>query len=149
MDLSIIDQTVISFGDDTPTDLLLDLGDRIAAARELVKEINRRWEAAMVERIDRDGPIKCGEILYRVGEPPKTTCLNLPGAVQAVLENVGGDFDLFCQHLSANALKHGACSKTLPPDVYAALFHTEHEKKLQHDEATPRRLAKISLAFCR
>lgn len=149
MELTRLATEIVGTGEYTTTDLLLDYGDKIAAAKQVLREVEAEWERRMIERIDRDGPIKCGEILYRVGNPPKTTCLNLPGAVQAVLESVGGDFDVFCQHLSANALKHGACQKTLPPERYAELFHVEREKELTKDEATPRRLAKLNLAYCR
>lgn len=149
MNLTHLSTSIAVLPDEVDAETLLLLGDQIDFATKLLKEVRSRWESSMVKLIDREGPVKSGDILYRVGEPPKTTCLNLPGAVQAVLESVGGDFDQFCSHLSSGALKHGACSKTLAPEVYEQFFMVERKRELQTDEATPRRLSKLNLAFSR
>lgn len=149
MNTTDLTTSITVIGEDTPTEVLLDAGDKIAALGEILRDVKRMWEAKMIERIEAKGPIQCGDILYRVGNPPKTTCTNLPRAVEAVLIAVGGDFDRFCEHLSSGALKHGACKGTLPPEEFERFFLVEREKELQSDEATPRRLAKINLGFVR
>lgn len=144
-----LEQSIVCIGEEAPTEMLLDVGDKIAALGEFYKEIRRQWEAKMIERIEAAGPIVSGDILYRVGNPPTTKCVNVAAAVEAVLTHVGGDFETFCQHLAAGALKHGACKQTLPPEDYDRLFVTERKQELTEDEATPKRLAKLNLAFVR
>jgi hypothetical protein len=149
MNTAELENQIIRMADDVPTERLLEAGDKIARLKELVREVDALWQQKMIQRIEADGPIQDGDILYRVGNPPKTTCRDLPAAVEAVLVNVGGDFQRFCEHLASGALKHGACKATLPPDEYDRLFLVEREAELQKDEATPRRLAKVHLAFVR
>lgn len=149
MDTDSLNTAIVTLAPDAPTELLLEFGDKLDSLQEKLKEMRRVWENHMIDRINAEGAIKNGDILYRVGYPPTTKCVNLAGAVEAVLTTVGGDFEAFCAHLSANALKHGQCSKTLPPEKYAELFQTDRKAELQADEATPRRLSKTNLAFCR
>src|SRR5206468_395922 len=93
-------------------------------------------EQSLAEYILANGPVQVGELLYWVGpvkKPPK--CTDVPGAVDALLQATGGDLRAFCEHLSANALKHGACGQTLAPALYARLFPVNEVEELQSEEA--------------
>lgn len=149
MNTDSLNTALIQMPEDVTTDVLLEAGYQIARLKEIVKEVNTMWEAKMVERIQATGPIKDGDNLYRVGSPPKTSCNNVPAAVEALLLGVGGDFNVFCEHLSSGALKYGAFKATLGEDEFAKHFTVTREPELQTDEATPRRLQKLNLAFSR
>ncbi len=149
METTALETSIVQLGEFSSTEVLLEAGDKLARLGEFLKEMRGRWEAAMVQRIESAGPIQDGEILYRVGNPPKTTCNDNAAAVEAVLIAVGGDFGKLCEHLSSGALKHGACKGTLAEADYARLFTVTREPELQADPATPKRLAKINLAFMR
>lgn len=128
---------------------LLDVGERIAALGEILKDARQMWERKMVQQIQAHGPVKCGDTLYTVKTPPTTKCVDVPGAVQAIFVATGGDFDRFCEHLSSGAIKHGASKQTLSPEEFDRLFVVTREPELSADEATPARLKKINLAFIR
>src|SRR5688500_2803610 len=107
MNTSELGTSIVTIGEETPTEQLLAAGDAIARLGEILRDFKSQWEAKMIARIEATGPIQDGDWLYRVGNPPKTTCNNVPQTVQALLEAVGGDFDRFCECLSSGAIKHG------------------------------------------
>lgn len=149
METTALTTEITVLGETTPTETLLEAGDKIARLGEVYKEVKQLWEAKMIERIESFGPIQDGDWLYRVGNPPETKCVNLPGTVQALLETLGGDFDRFCEHLSSGAIKHGAARQTLADADFHRLFTVTREPELQKDEAMPRRLNKVNVAFIR
>lgn len=149
MDTAILQVNVESIEAETPTEMLLEAGDRIAVLKQLVKDVERLWEQKMIERIEATGPIQDGDWLYRVGNPSVTKCNDVPATLEAILTHVDGDFTRLCEHLASGAIKHGSAKQTLAPEEFERLFTVTRESELQKDEATPRRLAKVNLAFVR
>src|SRR5882762_10346982 len=78
-----------------------------AAMKAAMREVDARFEDAVVAWIKEHGPLQDGEVRYYVGPEKKTPSTDQDGAVIALLE-IGGP-PLLCQCLSSNALKHGAC----------------------------------------
>jgi hypothetical protein len=147
MNTNELETSIVGIGENTPLETLLAAGDAVARLGEFQRDLKAQWEQKMIARIDATGPIVCGDIIYTVKTPPKTTCVDVPGTVRALLEHVGGDFDALCSHLSTGAIKHGAAKSTLPPEEFERLFIVEREQKLNADEATPRRLNKLNQKY--
>lgn len=147
MELKAIETAVVQCGESTSVETLLQAGDMVARLGEFARDIKAQWEAKMVDHIQRSGPVVHGDWIYTVKTPPVTKCVDVPGAVEALLVTCQGDFGTFCEHLSSNALKHGAARKTLPQDVFDRLFVTTRAPELDRAEATPRRLQKINTKF--
>lgn len=97
------------------------------------KDAKSAIEQSAIERLKEiGGSVRVGEICYWVGREKKDPkCVNIKATVEALMDATGGDFEKFCQHLSANAIKHGAAKKTLGPDEFARLFRQETVDKLQ------------------
>lgn len=135
------------------TDSKDDVGAKLMALdrfAEWLKEARAEVEASAKEYIEEHGPVRVGDILYYVGrKKSQPKCVNVPAAVEAVLQAVGGDFDVFCQHLASGALKYGAVRQTLPAEQYAELFKVEERDELIGEDAAKveRRLQKADTRF--
>lgn len=133
---------------ETPTDVLLQVGDKLQRLSELLRELKQLHEAKMIERIERDGPIVAGDIRWYVGAKKMTRCSDVPATVEALLTATGGDLTRFSEHLSSGAVKYGAARQTLPADEYGRLFVTTEEPELKEGKPT-KVLQKINTAFLR
>jgi hypothetical protein len=145
VNLTLLNQTVLAL-DDAPTDTLLDYGGRIDAAKALLKEISQRWEAAMVSRIERDGPIEVGPIRYYAGPDKDTKCVDVRATTEACMDAAQGDVDAYTSVLSSNAYKPGACRKLLPPEKFDALFVTTERVVLKEGKPA-KQLQKVNTSF--
>lgn len=96
----------------------------LAAMKQAMKELGHRIETALIQWINDNGEIECGDIRYYVGTESVTKCNDLGQAVQAILRAVGGDVDLFVSCLSSGALKPGASRAMLGDDAFASHFTT-------------------------
>lgn len=131
METTELETSIIQCGEQTPVETLLQAGDQIARLGEFHRQVKQMWEAKMVEHINRHGPVEVGDVRFYVGVVKKTRCVNVPGAVEALLSRVEGDFARFCDHLSTGAVKYGAARDTLAPEDFDRLFVTEVEDDLK------------------
>jgi len=150
MSLEKIEADICAITTTTPIERVAEVYSAMSFVRERAKELQGILEQQLFEWIEVNGPIHIGETILFVGtvrKPPK--CQNLPATVEAILQACGGDFDQFCQHLSANAIKPGACKQTLSAEKYAELFKVEEREELQCEEAAKaeRKLQKADQRF--
>lgn len=116
-----------------PAELPDAIADALGKVQHLLDEAKRykaQLDAAMLEVVQARGPVTVGETLYLIKGEKETKCVDVPATAEAVLTASGGNFYAFCAVMVAQPWKHGACRELLPPDVYAALFHTEVRDKL-------------------
>jgi hypothetical protein len=146
MDTNELETSIVQIADDAPVPVLLEAGDKLAALGEFLKEARAMWEAKMVEHIQRNGPVEVGTVRYYVGPKRTTKCVDVPGAVEALLAKVEGDFQRFCDHLSSGAVKYGAARDTLDPADFDRLFTTTEETELK--EGKPR-LQRVDTKYLR
>lgn len=119
----------------------------IARLKELTKQLNQQVEDGVIAFIQAHGDIEMGTVRWYVGPNKSTKCVNVKGAVEALMNATGGDFDAFCECLASGALKHGACSKVLSPETYNSLFETKEVTDLKTGVAKGAKLQKIDKRF--
>lgn len=147
MDLAKINTEIVMLAEDVPLETLVEYHGKCEVARKLAKEVSDLCESRIVERIEASGPFEMGGWLFTIKTPPVTKCKNTKAALEAVSMHIGGDWDLMCEHLVSQPLKHGQCKKTLPPEVFELHFEVTREPELDVSEATPARLRKVNLLF--
>jgi hypothetical protein len=148
METKELETSIVQVGEETPTDVLLEVGDKIAALGEFVRDLKRQWESKMVDRIEAAGPIVVGDIRYYVGPDKDTKCVNQTATLEACMEASGGDVAAFTEVLSSNAFKPGACRKLLAPERFAVLFVTTERVVLKEGKPA-KQLQKTDTRFLR
>jgi hypothetical protein len=122
------DVTALAERDDLTADDLCLLLTKLDGIAKRTRDAKAQLENFLLTWLPTQ-PVKelqIGEVRYYVGPKSKEKCRNVPAAVTALYEATGGDYEAFCDCLSANALKHGACRKVLG-DAYADHFETTTE----------------------
>lgn len=119
----------------------------IARLKELTKQLNQQVEDGVIAFIQQHGPIEMGSVKYYTGPTKTTKCVNVKGAVEALMNATGGDFDAFCECLASGALKHGACSKVLSAETYNELFETKEVTDLKTGVAKGDKLQRVDQRF--
>jgi hypothetical protein len=133
---------------DTPTEQVLQQFDAWRSFVERVKEIDAIATKSVQAWIDANGGyLDSGNIFYWNGHSKDTKCVDVPGALAALMLHCGGDMEAITGALSANAIKHGAARKVLPPDVFDKLFKTETRDKLESGEVLPKKLQSLDKRF--
>lgn len=117
----------------------------LAGMKERIKDLEAELEERMVDYVSDHGSITIGETRYWVGPRKTTRCVNVPGAIQALLEATGGDFETFCTFLSSQPLKHGACREPLG-EQWPFYFQTQEELELKTGQPL-KRLQKADTRF--
>ena len=137
--------------------LLTDSKDVVAEKLMLLDRLSdwlKETKAQVIESAEEfirdNGPVECGSVVYFLGvtkKPPK--CIDVPGTIEALMQACQGDFEKFCEHLAANAIKYGAAKATLPPREYDLLFKVEEVEELQCEEAAKaaKKLQKLDRRF--
>lgn len=142
-----LETAIITTSPDDDTHKLLELYFRLKAYIERGRDMKLMLEEKLVENLSANGPVMVGDVQYRAGVKKTTKCQNLPGAVQALLESVGGDFDAFCQCLSSNAIKYGAAREPLG-DRWDEFFKVEEQLELVEGKAK-KSLIEVNTKFMR
>lgn len=142
-----LQDAIITINPDADTQALLELYFRLKAYIERGRDMKLMLEEKLVENLSANGPVMVGDVQYRAGVKKTTKCMNLPGAVQALLESVGGDFDAFCQCLSSNAIKYGAAREPLG-ERWDEFFKVEEQLELVEGKAK-KSLIEVNTKFLR
>ena len=148
METTAIETEVLAIGPATPIDRVANTIQMVDALMARAKEIKSHLEGVLIGYIEQNGELTIGTIRYYIGAKKTTKCQDVPATVEALLNAVGGDFQRFCEHLSASSIKHGAARQTLTPEEYGRLFTTTEEPSLE--EGKPRKqLQKVDTRFVR
>src|SRR4051812_45324984 len=119
------DVTALAEHDDLTADDLCLLLTRLDGIAKRTRGAKAQLESFLLTWLPTQ-PVKelqIGEVRYYVGPKTKEKCRNVPAAVTALYEATGGDYEAFCDCLSANAIKYGAAKKVLG-EKYHDFFET-------------------------
>jgi hypothetical protein len=144
-DLATLESDGLRISPETPTDEIARILNTLGAMKERIKEVEKLIEAQLVERINQAGPFVLGTVRYYVGKKKTTKCVNVPGALEAVLLAVGGDWEKFTEFLSSQPVKYGAAKGILDAETWGTLFKVEEEDELKEGSAA--RLMKTDTKF--
>lgn len=121
--------------------------DRVKAAKDLIRQIEQYLTEKMIEYIDANGEITIGDVRYYVGPKKITKCIDVPGAVAALLIASEGDFGKLCEFFTSQPLKYGACKEPLG-DQWDQFFRVEEVQDLK--EGKPKKaLQSVNTKFLR
>ncbi len=149
VELDILEREAASISGELTNDQVLAIYDQLRFYQREIKRLIDLAETAMLEWIKGHGDlIVSPTVRYYAGTSKTTKCTDLPAAVAALMEATGGNFEKFCQVLSANALKHGAAKKILDPNVYDLCFKVEVKDTLEEGKPV-KKLMKADDAFVR
>jgi hypothetical protein len=135
----------------TPTSSIEQIADnlgKLKALAERARELKRQFDEQLLEYIEANGDVTIGEVRYYAGYEKETKCVNVPGALTSLMIHAGGDVEVFCGALAANAIKHGAAKKILPPDEYDLYFVTSLKPDLKEGKPVKKVLA-VKPEFCK
>jgi hypothetical protein len=139
-DTNLIETAITRIDAGSPPDAVLEAIDKLDAIRAWLRERDAELDAALREWLRVHGTLRLerpdGSVLsWRLAKKKTTRCVDVPGAIQALLEVVEGDFERCCEFLAAQPVKYGSASKVLNPAQYELLFVTTEE-----DEVKPTKL---------
>ncbi len=80
------------------------------------QDLKRQLKDAMKPWIEANGPVVIGDVRWVLVNKKTEKVRDLKSAVMALDKAVGGEFDLFIDALSVNAIKPGAAKKILGAD---------------------------------
>ena len=126
--------TIASLSPESPHDDVLDVLQRIAAAKQTINEMELLANDAAIQWIDANGDLVVGDVRYYVGVNKTTKCVDVRATMEAALTATGGDVDAMTELLGSGAWKHGACRKVLDADDFHRLFITTEKSNLKSDE---------------
>ncbi len=130
-------------------DQVVHILDHAQFVKREVTALVAQLEISILEWIQAHGDLIVSDsIRYYAGTSKTTKCVDLPAAVAALMEATGGNFEKFCEVLSANALKHGAAKKVMDPNVYDLCFKVEIKDTLEEGKPV-KKLMKADDAFVR
>lgn len=120
-----LESEVLAIRDRVTTDDLCLLFTKVEAAQRRLKEVKEQLEAFCIIWMpaNKVGELRIGDEVKFVGDKSREKAKNMPVLVTALYEAVLGDFDAFCDCLSANAIKYGQARKVLG-DKYRDHFET-------------------------
>jgi hypothetical protein len=132
-----VERQILTIGENATVEQVQEAITRVDWFMGMAREMKAKLEQALIEYIEANGDITIGTVRYYVGHPKETKCVNVAGAVEALLQATGGDFEKVCECLSGSAVKPGATRKVLPEDVFAGLFETT--EKVTLEEGKPKK----------
>lgn len=105
--------------------------DEVAALKSRVKEIESDVETAAAAFVTANGPVRMGNIEWRMSQVKSIKCNDIKNAVGALLDATGGDLDKLTECISSNGIKHGAARTVLGEAVFASHFTTTIKQDLE------------------
>ena len=147
-DLAQLEREIFMTNEGSAMERLLELRSALKFIKAAIKEREDEFEEVALAWIAVNGPIVCGDIELRAGIRKETKCVDVPGAVDALFQAVGGDMRRFCEHLSSGAIKHGTSKATLAPELYDKLFVIEERPKIVEGKAA-KELIETNLHFAK
>lgn len=117
-----------------PVDQVLETRQKLQYMEERIKALKSNLDARLLAWIEKNGSIEYGTKRIYVATKKDKVCKALRPAVEALLGACGGDFDRFCQALSSNALKQGACNEIMGDALWQEHFAVVEKTELKDGE---------------
>ncbi len=148
--LAPVESDVVMLDETADADTLLQTYETVKFYLQELKRLKLMIEAAMMGKIKASGPLVISPtVRYVIAIDKVTKCKDVAGAVNAVLDATGGDLGALNMVLSANAIKHGAAKKVLPPEVWGKYFEVVVKESLEEDGKKKEKLLKVDEKFMR
>jgi hypothetical protein len=128
----------------TPTSSIEQIADnlgKLKALAERARELKRQFDEQLLEYIEANGDVTIGEVRYYAGYEKQTKCVDVPGALNALLYSSSGSMDALSGFLCSDPIKHGAASKALKPEEYEEFFVTSMKPDLKTGKPVKKVLA--------
>ena len=101
-------------GTDAPTDMVLELLDRMEVIQQRAKQAKEAIEAAVIEWLNANGgEIEMGDIRWYVGERTTKKCMDVHATHMFLLAFTDDNIEHVSECLTSNAWKHGAVRSLL------------------------------------
>lgn len=146
--LTSIEQQVNAVEVSMSMDAVLEAHNALDFLSTRIREMRKSMDARLIEWIEANGPITFGTRRMYVGTKKDTKVVELAPAVEALMNDCGGDFEMFCRCLSVNAIKHGAAKTVMKPENFNKHFQTITKTELREGVETPaKQLVEVDEAF--
>lgn len=135
-DLATLKSAILSIPAETTPEQLLELRDRVDAAKQFTKELDKLVNDRLAEYIEAHGAFECGGMLWTFSQDkdvnPKLKSAEL---AERIMQIVGGDWTRFGDLLASGAFKHGAVGKACDEfgmrDTFNDLFETVYKQTVE------------------
>ncbi len=119
--------------DEAPVEEIAATLDAVKWFMEQAKRMKDACDEAMTARVKASGDkLMIGETLWVIKRAKKVKVRNIPSAVEAMFISVGGDFQTFCEMMTSQPLKPGACREQLNDEAkFEELFETSVDETAQ------------------
>ena len=118
-------------GDEGHDDVATRLNALECACRE-VTELRRIWMESFAEWLGLHGDLQMGPVRWHLSIERVWKCRDPGGALDLLLQVIGGDVKGLAEFLAADAIRPGATRAVLPPEDFESLF-----MKVERPKATP------------
>jgi hypothetical protein len=139
---------------DAPIEDIALLHQRLKAYIQRGREMQAQFEQAAIAWIKQNGRdirytinADGAEMVLTLGHSKTVKCRDVRKTIAKLEYHSNGDLDAVQACLSTSALKHGACKKILPPEVWEECFEVVVKDKLESGEAAPKELVEINTTF--
>lgn len=119
-----------------PEETVLELYERVAGAKQQIREIDAALKCGMIEWINANGQIQHGTKRFYVGNKRTTKTKGKAAAIMAILDSTGGDLDALASLLVAEPIKPGAAKKQLGDELWDVHFEVLDVPDLKTGKAT-------------
>lgn len=145
---SSIQAKVLSLPEDATVEQMAEARFLVDALKSFTRDMEHAIDERFLDIITKHGPVTIGDVRYYEGAKKTTKCVDVYGAVTALLSALGGDLETFCRDfLCGQPLKYGAAREPLGDD-WNKFFKVEEEPKLCEGKPV-RQLQKIDTRFIR
>lgn len=120
-----------------PVEVVLEARSKLAFMAEQVQAMKKRLDAQLIDWIEANGAITCGTKRLYVWNKKETKCNDLAKAIECLMNDCNGDFDMLCRCLSVNAIKYGAAKTVMKPEHYEQHFTQIVKTELREGVETP------------
>lgn len=153
-DLSLIEKSVFDLSgishEATP-DQYLELRDRLDFMSAAIREARKKLDDAGIAILERTGPVRIGDTLYRVSVTAKKKPTKKPFEfAQSLMERLGGDWEAFSRCLAAGAFKPGQTAielESVTGDAKAECEFFEVDTKKSVEGVPVKQVVAIPLKF--
>lgn len=143
---SSIQAKVLSLPEDATVEQMAEARFLVDALKSFTRDMEKAIDERFLDIIVKHGPVTIGEVRYYEGTKKTTKCVDVYGAVQALLNALGGDLGTFCRdYLCGQPLKYGAAREPLG-GAWDRFFKVEEEPKLSEGKPV-KQLQKIDTRF--
>lgn len=114
----------------TSLDDIMSTRERLIFMASAIKALKEKMDAALIEWLEANGEIRIGSRKIFVGHKKDTKCKSLRPALEALMNECGGDWELFCSCMASDAIKHGA-AKSVMGEKWSEHFEVRHKPEIK------------------